>query len=113
DIYKNEAARAGRKADVIQMRDAWVAHTRAEADQVYGPHVMAAYRYYWEARLAEFKNMSADTEFSLANLAPDRLILGEPETCIREFQRWQKATGASTFLLRLRAGHSGGPPDEE
>jgi alkanesulfonate monooxygenase SsuD/methylene tetrahydromethanopterin reductase-like flavin-dependent oxidoreductase (luciferase family) len=113
DIYKNEAARAGRKADVIQMRDAWVAHTRAEADQVYGPHVMAAYRYYWEARLAEFKNMSADTEFSLANLAPDRLILGEPETCIREFQRWQKATGASTFLLRLRHAHSGGPPHEK
>ena len=28
----------------------------------------------------------------------------------REFQCWQKATGASTFLLRLRHAHSGGPP---
>jgi alkanesulfonate monooxygenase SsuD/methylene tetrahydromethanopterin reductase-like flavin-dependent oxidoreductase (luciferase family) len=95
------------------MRDAWVAPTRAEADLVYGPHVMAAYRYYWEARLAEFQNMPADTKFSLENLAPDRLILGDPETCVREFERWQKATGASTFLPRLRHAHSGGPPHEK
>jgi hypothetical protein len=32
--------------------------------------------------------------------------------CIREFLRWQKATGASTFLLRLRHTHSGGPPHD-
>ena len=95
------------------MRDAWVAATRAEADTVYGPHVMTAYRYYWEHRLAEFANMAAETKFTLENLAPDRLILGEPETCVREFQRWQKATGASTFLLRLRHAHSGGPPHAE
>jgi hypothetical protein len=31
----------------------------------------------------------------------------------REFQCWQKATGASTFLLRLRHAHSGGPPHDK
>ena len=41
------------------------------------------------------------------------MILGDPETCMREFQRWQQATGASTFLLRLRHAHSGGPPHAE
>src|SRR5262249_23426116 len=52
-------------------------------------------------------------EFTLQNLAPDRLILGDPDTCIREFQRWEKATGASTFLLRLRHAHSGGPAHDK
>ena len=113
DLYKQAAREAGRPAEVVQMRDAWVATTRAEADAVYGPHVMTAYRYYWEHRLAEFAGMPADTKFTLENLAPDRLILGEPETCVREFQRWQKATGAGTFLLRLRHAHSGGPPHAE
>ncbi|MGH7389866.1 MAG: LLM class flavin-dependent oxidoreductase [Candidatus Rokuibacteriota bacterium] len=113
DIYRNAARAAGRPAQVVQMRDAWVATTRAEVDAVYGPHVMTAYRYYWENRLAEFQNMPADTKFTLENLAPDRLILGDPETCVREFQRWQKATGADTFLLRLRHAHSGGPPHEK
>jgi probable F420-dependent oxidoreductase len=113
DIYKEAAREAGRPPLVIQMRDAWVAATRADADAVYGPHVMTAYRYYWENKLAEFRSISADTPFTLENLAPDRLILGDPETCVREFQRWQKATGADYFLLRLRHAHSGGPPHEK
>jgi probable F420-dependent oxidoreductase len=113
DIYTHAAREAGREPEVVQMRDAWVAATRAEADAVYGPHVMTAYRYYWENRLAEFRSMPADTPFTLDALAPDRLVLGDPETCVREFQRWQKATGASTFLLRLRHAHSGGPPHDQ
>ena len=112
-IYAAAAWEAGRPAQVIQMRDAWVAATRAEADAVYGPHVMTAYRYYWENKLAEFRSLPAGTPFTLENLAPDRLVLGDPETCVREFQRWQKATGADYFLLRLRHAHSGGPPHEK
>jgi len=61
------------------------------------------------ARLAEFQNLRADTKFTLENLAPDRLIWRSRDGG-GEFQRWQKATGASTFLLRLRHAHSGGPP---
>ena len=113
DVYREAAREAGRPAEVVQMRDAWVAPSRAEAEAVYGPHVMTAYRYYWENRLAEFRSVSAGSEFTLDNLAPDRLVLGDPETCIREFQRWQKATGASTFLLRLRHAHSGGPAHDK
>jgi probable F420-dependent oxidoreductase len=112
DVYARAAREAGRPPEVVQMRDAWVAGTRAEADEVYGPHVMMAYRYYWENRLAEFRDMPEGAPFTLDRLAPDRLVLGDPETCVREFQRWQKATGASTFLLRLRHAHSGGPPHE-
>ena len=31
---------------------------------------------------------------------------------VDEFHRWQEATGADYFLLRLRHAHSGGPPHE-
>ncbi len=112
-VYREAAREAGRPAEVVQMRDAWVARSRAEADAVYGPHVMTAYRYYWENRLAEFRTLPAGAEFNLTTLAPDRLVLGDPDTCVREFQRWRDATGASTFLLRLRHAHSGGPPHEK
>jgi probable F420-dependent oxidoreductase len=113
EVYREAARQAGRPPQVVQMRDAWVAETRAEAEQVYGPEVMAAYRYYWENRLAEFRSIPAGTAFTLDNLAPDRLVLGDPETCVREFRRWQEATGADYFLLRLRHAHSGGPPHEK
>jgi probable F420-dependent oxidoreductase len=113
DMYRAAARAAGRTPRVVLMRDAWVAPTRAEAEAVYGPEVMAAYRYYWQNRLAEFRNIPADTEFTLANLAPDRLIVGDPVMCVREFHRWREATGAEYFLLRLRHAHSGGPPHEK
>ncbi len=109
DIYRQAAADAGREPQVVLMRDAWVAASRAEAEAVYGPEVMTAYRYYWENRLAEFRDIGSEAEFRLDLLAQDRLILGEPETCIREFHRWHEATGADYFLLRLRHAHSGGP----
>ena len=112
-IYKEAAREAGRPAKVVQMRDAWVAKSRAEADAVYGPHVMTAYKYYWDNQLAEFRSIPAGTPFTLENLAPDRLVLGDPDTCVREFQRWSAATGADYFLLRLRHAHSGGPPHEK
>ena len=110
DGYKAAARAAGKTPEVIMMRDAWVAPTLAEAEAVYGPEVMAAYRYYWQNRLAEFQNIPEGTEFSMKILAPDRLIVGDPETCVREFHRWRDATGADYFLLRLRHAHSGGPP---
>ncbi len=109
DAYRQAALQAGRQPQVVLMRDAWVAQSRAEAAAVYGPEVMTAYRYYWQNRLAEFRNISPEVEFTLENLAPNRLILGDPETCIREFQRWHEATGADYCLLRLRHAHSGGP----
>jgi alkanesulfonate monooxygenase SsuD/methylene tetrahydromethanopterin reductase-like flavin-dependent oxidoreductase (luciferase family) len=110
DAYKDAAREAGRPAQVVAMRDAWVASSRAEAEAVYGPHVMTAYKYYWDNRLSEFRGIPSDTPFTLENLAPDRVILGDPETCVREFRRWHEATGADYFLLRFRHAHSGGPP---
>jgi probable F420-dependent oxidoreductase len=112
NLYRDAAREAGRPPVVVMMRDAWVARTRAEAEAVYGPHVMTAYRYYWENRLAEFRPIPADAPFTLEALAPDRLIVGDPETCVREFHRWREATGAEYFLLRLRHAHSGGPPHD-
>ncbi len=112
EMYRQAAREAGRQPRVVLMRDAWVAQSRAEAEAVYGPEVMAAYRYYWENQLAEFRSMASEAEFTLDNLAQDRLILGEPETCIREFHRWHEATGADYCLLRLRHAHSGGPAHE-
>ena len=95
------------------MRDAWVAETRAEAVEVYGPEVMTAYKYYWRNGLSEFRSIGSEDEITLDNLGKDRLILGEPEECAAEFQRWSEAVGAEYFLLRLRHAHSGGPPPRE
>ena len=38
---------------------------------------------------------------------------GAPEACIAEFKRWSETLGVSSFILRLRHAHSGGPPHRE
>jgi probable F420-dependent oxidoreductase len=110
--YREAAATAGRQPQVVLMRDAWVAETRQQAEEIYGPEVLDAYKYYWRNGLAEFKTFTSESEFSIENIAPDRLILGDPEECAAEFHRWSEAIGADYFHLRLRHAHSGGPPHE-
>jgi len=39
DIYRQAAVQAGRQPQVVLMRDAWVATSRAEAEAMYGPAV--------------------------------------------------------------------------
>ena len=109
DAYRRAAEAAGREPVVCLMRDAWVAPTRAEAERVYGPEVIDAYKYYWRNGLNEFRAYSAEADINMANMAPDRLIIGEPAEVVDEFHRWQEAAGADYFLLRLRQAHSGGP----
>ena len=87
--------------------------TRAEVEEEYGPEVMTAYKYYWRKGMPDFHNIRSEHEITLENLEPDWLILGEPEECVAEFQRWSEAMGAEYFLLRMRHAHSGGPPHEK
>lgn len=112
DAYRQGAQEAGREPQVVLMRDAWVGASRAEAEQVYGPEVVAAYRYYWRNGLAEFRSIESESEITLERVADDRLVLGNPEECAAEFRRWSEETGADYFLLRLRHAHSGGPPHQ-
>ena len=51
--------------------------------------------------------------FQFERIWKDRIITGDPETCVAEFKRWSKATGSTYFLLRLRHAHSGGPPHKD
>ena len=109
DQYKTAAVAAGKTPAPVIMRDAWVAGSRKEAEEVYGPEVMAAYKYYWRNGLSEFKSIKDESELTLERVAKDRLIMGDPEECLTEFQRWSEGTGAESCLLRLRHAHSGGP----
>ncbi len=98
---------------VVLMKDAWVAPTRERAFQEYGPYVVDAYKYYWRAGLPDFEHIKAESEITLENLAPQRMVIGSPEECVGEFREWKEATGSDTFVLRLRQAHSGGPPHDQ
>ena len=112
-LYRKAAAAAGRKPEIIMMRDAWVADSMADAARIYGPEVMEAYKYYWRAGSEAFKGVESLDAFEFEAMATDRIIAGSPEACVAEFRRWSEAVGTDYFLLRLRHAHSGGPPHKE
>jgi len=111
-VYDQAAKSSGKDPVLCLMRDSWVSRTRAEAERVYGPEVIDAYKYYWRNGLNEFRQYTAEGEINIDNMAPDRLIIGEPQEVVEDFHRWKEATGADYFLLRLRHAHSGGPSHE-
>ena len=113
DSYRKAALEAGRQPQVVLMRDAWVASSRAEAEKVYGPEVLDAYKYYWRNGLAEFRSIHSESDFTIGQIGPDRLILGDPDECAAEFRRWSAAMATDYFLLRLRHAHSGGPSHQK
>ena len=113
EVYREASLREGREPRVVLMRDAWVAETRQEAEEVYGPEVIMAYKYYWRNGLPDFRDIGSEDGITLENVGPDRLILGDPEECVAEFHRWSEEVGADYFLLRLRHAHSGGPAHEK
>jgi probable F420-dependent oxidoreductase len=112
-VYRKAVAAAGQKPEIIMMRDAWVADSLEDAARVYGPEVMAAYKYYWRNGAEAFKGIPSEDSFEFEAMWKDRIITGSPETCVAEFKRWGEALGTNYFLLRLRHAHSGGPPHSE
>jgi|TARA_B100002003_G_scaffold223456_1_gene227964 probable F420-dependent oxidoreductase len=112
-LYRAAAEAAGRKPEIVMMRDAWVADSLEDAARVYGPEAMAAYKYYWRNGAEAFQGIESEAAFEFESMWKDRIITGSPEACIAEFTRWSEAVGTNYFLLRLRHAHSGGPPHKE
>jgi probable F420-dependent oxidoreductase len=111
--YKAQASEFHRPARIILMRDAWVAETRRQAEDEYGPEVLTAYKYYWKSDSLSFRGNRSEAEFTIEKMAPERIILGSPEEVVDQLQRWQETIGAEMIIFRLRQAHSGGPPHDK
>jgi probable F420-dependent oxidoreductase len=113
EVYRAYTSECHRPPRIILMRDAWVAETRQQAEEEYGPEVLTAYRYYWKSDSLSFKGARSEAEFTLQTMAPERIILGSPAEVVDQLQHWREVTGAEMFIFRLRQAHSGGPPHDK
>ena len=107
DAYRASASDAGRRAEVVVMRELLCAPTRSEAIDRYAEGLVRTYRYYWANKgfSAEFEHevnavqRAEDLTFEL--LAKDRAIYGSPEDCLGQLEHWINATGASHIQLTI------------
>ena len=97
-----EAARAMRKGEgeVALLRYVFVASGTAEAISAAGDSFIAAFeRMYF--RWPHPVVMRPPGQLTIERLAENRIILGDPKTCIEEILRFQRASGASHVICRF------------
>jgi alkanesulfonate monooxygenase SsuD/methylene tetrahydromethanopterin reductase-like flavin-dependent oxidoreductase (luciferase family) len=102
EMYRNAAQEAGNPAKVIILREGWVAPTRKEALQVAAEHHVQEQRYYYRWGIfppsAAFPSESALTAESLA----PHMLLGSPEDCVEQIQRWRDELEVDYVCVRFR-----------
>ncbi len=92
--YRAAAAAAGRRAEVVLMREMLVAETRDEALERYADGLLAQYRYYFQnqAFLAEhepwMKSVRDARELTWELVSKDRVIWGSPGDCAEQILHW-------------------------
>ena len=68
----------------VLMREGWIAPTRDQAIEEYGPRLLSIYRYYWQfgAFSAKYdpwlKDIKSADELTLDKFGLDRFIIGFP-----------------------------------
>jgi probable F420-dependent oxidoreductase len=105
--YRKAAAAAGRRAEVVLMRELLVAETRDEALALYADGLLAQYRYYFQnaAFLPEYepwmKGVRDARELTWELLSRDRVIWGGPGECAEQILHWCQAVGSDHVQVTI------------
>ncbi len=113
DIYRKSAQESGQTPGITVLRECWVAPTSDQAVAEYGEYVMTSHRFYYDVGGYNetvdpwIKELKSPDEFSLDKVAPNRFIMGSPEDCIEQIEKWHAELGTDYFVMRFR--HPNGP----
>jgi branched-chain amino acid transport system permease protein len=113
DIYRKSAQENGQTPGITVLRECWVAPTMDQAIEEYGPYVMTSHRFYYDVGGYNeqvdpwLKDLKSPDEFTIDKVAPDRFIMGSPEDCIEQIEKWNRDLGTDYFVMRFR--HPNGP----
>jgi alkanesulfonate monooxygenase SsuD/methylene tetrahydromethanopterin reductase-like flavin-dependent oxidoreductase (luciferase family) len=103
-LYRQTLQKADKPfpAEVPMIKELYVAPDRKAAIQECRPFLEAKYQAY--ASWGQDKALPEEDSFDLAfeELVQDRFIIGDPEDCVRELQRYVDALGVNCFIFRIQ-----------
>jgi alkanesulfonate monooxygenase SsuD/methylene tetrahydromethanopterin reductase-like flavin-dependent oxidoreductase (luciferase family) len=120
DIYHEAGDEHGTRDDlgVVLLRDGWVADSLADVERVWWPCIRQEHWFYfekvprWVAELEPFvADIKSEDDFQFDRHRIDRLIVGSPEECIEQIERFKEVIGMDYLIMSLREAH--GPSHEE
>lgn len=112
--YRAAAEQLGKKPYICLMRDAVIANSMKEAEAESGP-TLYTHRFYFRygAYVPDeyLEDVKEPEELTFAKAARDRLIVGSPDDCLEQLQRWKEEIRPDYLILRLR--QPGGPSHQK
>jgi alkanesulfonate monooxygenase SsuD/methylene tetrahydromethanopterin reductase-like flavin-dependent oxidoreductase (luciferase family) len=98
-------------------RDAWVADDLDEVEREWWPHVRSDHWFYfnqvprWVADREPFlKDIHSEEDFKFEQHRQDRLIVGSPDDCVAQLQKFDEALDLDYVFMRMRV--ASGPSHE-
>ncbi len=107
--YRAACAAAGTTPRVALMREILIAPSRDQALGIYGPGLLATYRYYWRNGAfntewdAWARTITAPEQITLEAVLRERVVAGSPAECAEQIREWVDATGAEYVQLVIPA----------
>jgi probable F420-dependent oxidoreductase len=104
-IYREAAAKAGKKPYISMFRDGWLASSKEEAERVFGPLWIEEWKFYAKWGMLD-GDAGADpaSYFSMAKLrAYGYPIMGNAADWLESLDRWDRLVGGiDSFVIRMR-----------
>jgi probable F420-dependent oxidoreductase len=112
-LYREAAARHGRKPWIWLQRDIWVTEDPGEVERVWAPHLVADWRFYFNlgffrsgrfnpSREAWITQISSADEIEFERIRHERVIAGTPDQVIAQLDRWREVVQPDGLCFRFR-----------
>lgn len=108
DTYNNAARQAGKKPEGIEhilMRRVHIAGNKKTAKKEAAEYIIGMYRFFLGLGVkmsVRGKELTSPDDPLFDYLAEDRFIIGDPEDCIREVERYRHELGISYILCTMK-----------
>jgi alkanesulfonate monooxygenase SsuD/methylene tetrahydromethanopterin reductase-like flavin-dependent oxidoreductase (luciferase family) len=110
-LYRETAAKHGRRPFVVLMRDGWVAPTRAEAELIFGSLWVQEMLFYYRWKLlTPNEEFRSESDFTVDKLRK-YLVMGSAEDVVEQIATWTDAVAADYLIVRFRLPM--GPPRDQ
>ena len=109
-MYREAADKAGNRAQVVLMRDGWVASSRAEAEKTFGQiYVDETLFYFRHGILNHHPDFRSESDFTVGACF-QHAVAGTPQDCIEQLERYRQEYDVDYVIMRFRL--PGGPKRE-
>jgi alkanesulfonate monooxygenase SsuD/methylene tetrahydromethanopterin reductase-like flavin-dependent oxidoreductase (luciferase family) len=100
--YREHARELGKKPFIVLMRDGWVADSFEDAAAQFGTHFVEEMRFYYRQGIfTHHPDFQSELEITAERAAP-HTIMGTPQQCIEQLERYHEEFGVDYFTIRFR-----------